>query len=224
MQLLLDLHRRAVRTLVNPLDKTTIVSIFPREIREIKPTLSPGLFVIPAGSYDTPSRVVLEPASWWREVDEYSPLLEIPVSSMQVAESLINDFCNGLLGCDMNEAMPGLFYVPGEVSLAEIKTKHKSALDRAATRQRNWYNTLIRLADSLWARTNGNPLAIADDMRLAAQELGVQRDWLSGYQHIELVRCAACGALRDPRFPVCRECKAVADPVKAKELNLQFVK
>lgn len=215
-------RRRTIRGPVNPLDKTTIVSIYPAEIIETKPTISPGVFHIPAGSYDNPAIVIVGPSSWWREIDLDQPLLEIPVSSVQVADSVIKDYCNGILGCDMAGAMPGLFYVPGSFTVVDIRKSYKHELDAALARQRNWYSALVKLADALWARSNGNPLAISDSMRLAAREMNLTKDWMKDFKMVETVRCKACGGLLNPMYPVCPTCKAINDPAKAKELGLTF--
>lgn len=215
-------RRRTIRGPVNPMDKTTIVSIYPYEIDEVKNTISPGRFIIPAGSYDNPSVVVVGPSSWWREIDEEQPLLEIPVSSIQIADSIIKDYCNGILGCNMADAMPGLFYIPGSFNLTDVRKSYKHELDAALVRQRNWYLMLVKLADSLWARSNGNPLAISDSMRNAAKELNLEKDWMKDFRMIETTRCKACGSLLNPMFPVCPTCHAINDPAKAKELGLTF--
>jgi hypothetical protein len=204
------------------LDKTTIVSIYPTEIEEKKPTISPGVFIIPAGSYENPSVTIVGPSSWWREIDEEQPLLEIPVSSVQIADSIIKDWANGILGCNMSDAMPGLFYIPGALTIVDIRKSYKHELDAAQVRQRNWYSALIKLADALWARSNGNPLSISDSMRVAAKEMNLTKDWLKDFRMVDTVRCKACGALLNPMFPVCPTCKAINDPAKAKELGLTF--
>ena len=215
-------RRRTVRGPVNPLDKTTIVSIYPTEIEEKKPTISPGVFVIPAGSYENPSVTIVGPSSWWREIDDEQPLLEIPVSSVQIADSIIKDWANGILGCNMSDAMPGLFYIPGALTIVDIRKSYKHELDAAQVRQRNWYSALIKLADALWARSNGNPLAISDSMRVAAKEMNLNKDWMKDFRMVETVRCKACGSLLNPMFPICPTCKAINDPAKAKELGLTF--
>jgi hypothetical protein len=215
-------RRRTIRGPVNPLDKTTIVSIYPAEIVETKATISPGRFVIPPGSFEKPAIVVVGPSSWWREIDEDQPLLEIPVSSIQIADSVIKDYCNGILGCNMADSMPGLFYVPGEQTLATIQKSYKHELDMALARQRNWYSMLVKLGDALWARSNGNPLAISDSMRTAAKEMNLNKDWMKDFTMLDTVRCKACGALLNPMYPVCPTCHAINDPVKAKELGLTF--
>ena len=157
------------------------------------------------------------------EIDENQPLLEIPVSSVQVADSVVNDYCNGLLACNMSDRMPGIFYLPGDVTVEKLKKEYFQQLLRAQANQKRWYTELIKMADIMWALMNGNPLSISDDARLACKELNVSnKPWLGDIQAMELVRCIACGSLRNPRFPVCQTCKAIADPAKAKELGLTF--
>jgi hypothetical protein len=216
-------NRMTIRASVNPLDKSTIVSIFPREVDETKPTIQPGRFVIPPGSYENPSSLVVTPSSWWREIDEEQPLLEVPVSSIVVADSVVKDYCNGVLACNMDDCMPGLFYVTGEHNIQSVKKSFPHELSKAKDKQNKWFGVLVRLADSLWARSNGNPLAISDDMRMAARELGLQsKDWLKDFQAVEMTRCRACGSLRNPEYPICPVCKSIDNPARAKELGLTF--
>lgn len=215
----LNWKRRTIRGPINPLDKATVVSIYPKEIHERKVTIQPGEFHIHAGSIQHPQILVVGPSSWWRDIDEDQPLLEIPVGAIQIAESVVRDYCNGILACDMSENMPGLFYVPGaktdikgtvdtSATLTWIKTEYKSALETAERRQKNWFSLLIKMADSLWARSNGNPLAISDDMRMAARELNLTqtKDWMKDFQMVDMVRCKACGSLKNPLYPICAAC------------------
>jgi len=221
--LLSDVKRRTIRAPVNPLDKSTIVSIYPKYILERKHTIQPGVFEILPGSYDKPATLIVGPSSWWKEIDENQPLLEIPHSSIQIADSVVKDYCNGILACDMAENMPGLFFIPGEWTAEKIKKEKQAELNAAANRQKNWFTALVRMADALWSRSNGNPLTISEDMKIAARELNlVNKEWLKDSQTMELVRCVACGHLKNPLYPVCSNCKAISDPTKAKELGLQF--
>lgn len=217
-------QRRTIRAPQNPLDKSTVVSIFPKELDERKVTIEPGRFIVPAGSFEKPAILVVGPSSWWRDIDDTQPLLEIPQSSIQIADSIVKDYCNGLLGCNMGDAMPGLFYVPGEFDVAGLRKSYQHELENAAKRQKNFYSALVRLADSLWARSNGNPLAISEDMRLAARELNLasKKDWMKDFEMVDMSRCKACGSLRNPEYPVCPTCKAIDDPEKAKTLNIKF--
>jgi hypothetical protein len=216
-------NRRTIRAPINPLDKSTVVSILPKPISERKATVQPGIFELKPGTFENPSLLVVGPSSWWREVDEHQPLLEIPVSSIQIADSIVRDYCNGLLACNMTDQMPGLFYIPGEFTVEKIKKEHQPLLTKAQAQQKKWFLELIKLADILWSRSNGNPLSISDDARLACKELNIQnKPWLGDIQAAELVRCIACGSLRNGQFPICQTCKAVADPELAKKLNLTF--
>lgn len=203
-----DLNKRTVRQPSNPLDKCTIVSIFPVEIDEKKHTIQPGRFIIPPGTYEKPSILVVGPSSWWKQLEDDQPLLEITNSSIQVANSVVNDYASALPSFQGDHSCPGLFFVPGELTLAEVKVKHKPLLDKYNESQNRWYAELIKMADSDWARTNGNPLSISDLARIAARALGQNtKEWLQNFQATETIRCIACGVLRNPLFPICANCK-----------------
>jgi hypothetical protein len=215
-------RRRTIRAPQNPLDKSTIVSIYPREVFEVKHTIQPGRFLIPAGSYEKPSILVVGSSSWWREIDEEQPLLEIPNSSIQVADSIVNDYCRGLIACNMSTAMPGLFYIPGEKTVAQVQKDDHSFLTRAKIKQDQWYMELVKMTDTLWSRTNGNPLVVSDDARLAAKELALtNKDWMMDFQAVQNVRCTACGSLRNPLYPICPTCKSV-DQTHPSAKDLKF--
>jgi hypothetical protein len=119
--------------------------------------------------------------------------------------------------------MPGIFYVLGELSTAELINKKKELLDAAKAKQIKWYETLLLLADGLWAQSNGHPLCISEDMRLAASELKITgKPWMANHVAFAQVSCKACGSLKNPDYPVCAVCKAITDPEKAKALGIQF--
>ena len=215
---------------VNPLDKSTIVSVYPKTIQVEKPTIFPGSFTIPAAPRDKFSILVVGPSSWWKDVGENQPFLEIPTNSMEMARSIVDDFLNGLHGATSGVKSPGLFYIPGNfneltaVSYVDPETgkTFKELLDAAVERQRKWYLELVMIADSLWARTNGNPLAITDDARMAAEYLGLSKPWVKDFKAVSMVNCRACGNLRNPAFPICSVCKSIEDPELAKTMKLSF--
>lgn len=224
-------NRRTIRSAVNPFDRATIVSIFPKVIKVHNPTIQPGFFHIPSGNYTNPAILVVESSSWWREVNENEPLLEIVESSIKVADSIVKDYTNGYLGCNNGNSILGLFYVPGEFKSVDAFRKHKfsevisgqNLLDDAKKKQDNFFNELIKIADTDWARTNGNPRAISDDARLAAKLLGRDdKPWIKDYQAAQLVQCIACGHLRNPQFPVCGNCNRIVDEDLAKKLNIKI--
>lgn len=217
-----DLNRRTIRGPVNPLDKSTIVSIFPKKIRVIKVTLLPGQWTIEPGSIENPALLVVGPSSWFKELELNEPLLEIPQSSIQIADSIIKDYCNGIPGCDMGNSMPGIFFVPGEHNITAIRSNYKPLLEKAVNSQTNYYRTMIKFADHLWAVSSGNPMVINDEMRMAAKVLGLQdKDWMKDHQMVGMVRCHACGSLKNPGYPVCATCSAI-DVNHALAASLKF--
>lgn len=202
-------NRPIIRTLKNPMDKCTIVSIYPKDIKDSKDTIQPSNYFIPAGSLEKPSITVVGAAAYVRDDDYEKPLIEVPVGSISVAESIVRDYIIGLLGVSIGDAQPGIFFVHGERDLVYILKSHKKDLDIANERQNRWYKVLVRLADSLWSRSNQNPLAIWDEMRMAAKHLGLDKPWMKDFQAFEMVQCFGCGNLRNPVYPVCPACKVV---------------
>jgi len=215
---------RTLRAPVNPMDKSTVVSIFPKEIHETKNTISPGKFHIDKGSWDKPAILVVGPSSWWKFIDDEQPILEIPCGSTQIANSIVNDYCNGLVGCNMTNSMPGVFWIPGEFDVVTLKLKHQKELEAAKAKQDRFWTALIRFADTFWARTNGSPLCISDEMRIAARELGLaeQKDWMKDFSMLEKLNCKACGSPVKPGYPVCANCHAVVDVELATKLGIKF--
>jgi len=214
-------NKRTVRAPVNPMDKSTVISILPYEVDEKKPTIFPGRFRIPPGTVEKPGLLVVGPSSWWRELDEKQPLLEIPVSSYNVADSIVKDFCIAQLGCNMGDKKPGLFFLVGEIDHKILMEKHLGELKAADEKQRNWFLALVKVADILWSRTSGNPLAISNDASYAAKVLQLDKPWMQDFKTMQMVNCPACGSLRANQFPVCSNCKTILDPEKYKALGLK---
>lgn len=214
-------NKRTIRSEPNEYDKATIVSIYPREVKETKHTIVPGKFIIPAGSVAKPTIVVIGPSSWFRDMGEEMPNIEIPNNAVVVANSIVQDYCGAMLVAD-KEHMPGLFFIPGEWTIEEIRSgKFKSAFEGAIRKQNNWYRRLVDLADEGWARSNGSPKAIDELMRLAASELGLKdKVWMRSTIVAEMIKCSACGNLRNPAFPVCGACNRIIDHKLAKDLGL----
>lgn len=203
----------------DPRDKSTIFSIYPKRVDEYKVSVFPSHFNIPAGSMEKPSSLVIGTGSWWKDIPESNQLVEVTHNSLEMAESVINDYVIGLLGYTP-EAKPGLFYVPEEITVTEALKKYKHDFETALQRQKNWYLRLVNFADQIWSKTP-NPAAIGDDMRLAARELGLEKDWLNNYTIAAMSKCPACGTPRDTNFPVCSSCHMIVDPEKFKALGIQ---
>lgn len=203
-------QRPIIRAVPNPRDVSTIVCIYPKDWSDRKETLQPNEFHVKGGTFEEPGLTTIKTATYTQDNDPDKPLQEILLSSIQVSESIIRDYCIGLLGVSIGTAQPGMFFVPGEIKkIDEIKKNYFNDLLAAKLRQDKWFQSLIKIADALWSRSDGNPMMIWDEMRFAAEQLGVEREWVRQYSYIEKVRCFACGAQRDPRYPICPSCKTI---------------
>lgn len=214
--------RMPIKMPVNPADKSTVVSIYPWEINEFKETLIPGHFHLDSGSFENPAVLTVGTCSWYRDVNPEQELMEVQQQSVIVADSIVNDFCVGVFGYKKDVQSPGLFWVTGEHTSDSIKKNHMSALLDAQKKQRAWYLYLVQRADADWARSNGNPLAISDQAKRGAQELGLQKDWLRDFAKVEMINCVACGTMVKSNVIVCPNCKVVLDAKRFADLKLNF--
>jgi hypothetical protein len=150
---------------VNPMDRCTIVSLIPKMITEYKATLFPGRFTIPAAKPGDFEVFVVEPSSYYlpNPNGDRQPPTEVQVNSIELARSIVQDYLVGILECNMNDRVPGLFWIPGEFNKTSILKYVEMAngiptgrtfqtmLDEAKQKQKNWYFQIVNLADSLWA-------------------------------------------------------------------------
>lgn len=215
----------------NPLDKCTIVSVYPKFILDYKPTAFPQSHRIEGAEDNDFTILVVEAASWYKEMEEGQPWLEIPIPSTEVARAFIQDWVNGLPEYIPETAAPGVFFVLGaydKVSIKkyvnpETKETFDQMLAKANVRQREWFRRIVEMSDKDWARTNGNPRSVGDIARLGAEKLGLtEKPWIKDYQTVAKTNCQACGQLVNPAFPICPNCKAIINEVKAKELGIKF--
>lgn len=219
----------------NPMDRCTIVSVYPRPIKENKPMVHPSVWEMPAlpvEKINTDFNIsVVAPTSWWKEMEDGQPWLEIVTNSMIMADSWIKDYCK-MLGVEWGVRQPGLFWVPGKHNKISIQTykneltgeTFEQLLAKARRLQEEFYKEIVRLADVMWARTNGNPLTISDDARLGAEILGVSKHkaWMQDFKAYELSNCKACGHMINPMYPICSNCRAIVNEDRAKELGIKF--
>ena len=229
-----NIGKKVIYTLPkNPMDKCTIVSIYPRDLEATFSTVFPGRYVIPKGSPDNPSFLVIESGSTFlASTLERMPPTEIQHSSYMLAKSIIDDTIP-TMNLSGSTQGPGVFWVYGEFrSLAELKDyKHRdnglsfaAMLDNAKLRQTKYWTAVIDEADYLWANGQGNPRVIPQDAKMAAEILGMSKTkpWMATSIALDLKPCKACGEMINYIYPVCKFCHAVIDTKKAKDLDIQF--
>jgi len=227
-----SLNRRVLTQLPrNPLDKTTIVSIYPREIVDTKPTLFPGRFVIPAAIGDDFSLLLIEGASYFiPSMIGNQPPTEVQVNSMSLAESILHDSIPAM-NLVTSVARPGVFSIPGEYNrISILKYVHadgrsfKELLQTAREWQQNYWTAVISEADYFWSKSNCNPKTIPEDAKLAVKILGLEKSkpWMENAVASELIKCKACGEMINPQFRGCKHCHAMLDPEKGKAAGIVF--
>lgn len=214
----------------NPMDKTTIVSVYPREIVDVKPTLFPSRFVVPAAGFNDFSLLIIEGASYFiPSMIEKQPPTEVQVNSMMLAESILHDSIPSM-NLVTSESQPGVFCIPGEWTRKTIKDyAHADGrtfvqlVELARTWQQNYWKSVIDEADYFWSQ-GANPKVIPDDAKLAAKilELDKVKPWMNNVVASELVPCIACGAMKNPIYPICQVCRTVNNPDQVKALGLVF--
>lgn len=219
-----------IHTPKNPMDVCTIVSVFPKAIKDNKVTTFPLLPEIPAAIEGEFSLLVVGTTSWFQENQNGGPTIEIPVDSKRTAEAFIRDHVNGLLGFIPEIAAPGLFVCFGKWDKKSIHSYKDPETDesfaelrkKAEARQKRWYQELIRLSDADWARSNGNPLVICEDAKIAANSLRLDKPWIKDQSVASQTNCPACGFMINAAYPICGNCKAIINKDKAKELGIVF--
>ncbi len=216
-------YRSAQKTMTSPNDVCTIVSIFPKPIKERKPTVDPDVYELGAGSYSKPAILHVRAGCTWIDPGADRQLIESIIPSIIIADSFVKDWSNGLLGVKKG-AVPGIFFVEGKFSSEEILKNNKPELAIASEKQKRWYQNLVEIADMLWSQTNGNPRSIPSDARLAVQELQLEnKPWMQDFNTLKLENCPLCGTLRNPEFAICTACGHVVDQAKYDALNLKKV-
>lgn len=198
-------------------DNSTIVSIIPWDLFEVKPTLFPGRFEIKASpDAKTPIFTTIGPSTYqdYKGDDKW---ITVPVPSETVAASIVRDYVNSQVGLSTT-ARPGIAYLPGAVNVLDA-----NFLKELVETQNNWFRELVRIADDYWTRYHLHVM-INDTQRLAANSLNLKSEnhpWMS---KVELgnISCPVCKVVIPESSIVCASCKVILKPEAA--LNFKFAK
>lgn len=195
-------------------DISTIISVFPVDILEVKPGLHPGYFKIPAcKDYKEPSLIDIGQSCHYLYLGQ-DQKYEIANASFIVAKSIVNDCITAMIEYNPEErAWAGLLAFRGKVTRRDlsIKEEYKEAINDLVDCQTRWFKRLVTLADNDWSRTHAHT-SISDIQREAAKRLNLNRDWLTVVKAEIPIRCFACQSLIPPASLVCQICKTVLNP------------
>lgn len=189
------------------MSKATIVSICPFELREEKPGLIPGVFIIPPAKEGDFNILVISDSKHTIRIPVQGNKITLTEDAHILAESIVQDRMTGQL-LYRSDCHPGLFWVPGELTKEQIVKQFPDKLQEAHLKQRNWYRALCKLADDDWNNYHQHKF-ISDIQRHAAKVMGLERDWLLVDMTDGPSKCPACFTNVDPRATICYNCKTV---------------
>lgn len=220
-----DLFRKEANTDV-PIEirkyACTVVSLLPFALHEEKPHLLPSTYKVPSAK-GTPYKLSVlhvESAIYYLP-DVFDDKRNIPVTTTpaEMARSLVQDYVSAHIATG-EDAQPGMFWVEGRLSEEEVVRYHPTKVAECRRQQNNWFLNLCAMADADWQKNN-NMLAISDIQRLAAEELGIKRDWVA-FEVPNLTKCPYCAANIDPISVKCFNCKEVVNVEKYKAMQSEL--
>ena len=197
------------------MSKTTIVSLIPFDLNEEKPVY-PGHFFISGAKENDIEILVVENAIAFKYVDEYRGTDKINIDSEDLARAIVEDYATSQLAVmPSDDIIPGLFFIPGEHTKIEIKTKYKDIVAEYRAKQVKWFEILVRMADDDWEKTRQHKV-ISGIQRYAARFLNIDRPWLI---EPKMEKCIACRSTVEAEAIICPTCKTVLKPEEFKKLQ-----
>lgn len=199
-------------------DKSTVFSIVPYEIREFRPGLFPGNFLIAACRDEKqPERLVVGASEHIMEVGDKRPI-RVVTPSFEVARSIVSDFLNGQLWTN-DEAKPGICYVQGDISIKDFLEKTPEKHNEMKANQRHWFVNVCKKTDDDWMKYKHHRV-VSNQARLAARFLGLDPEWLRAETvGLQYRKCPACSTANDQNNAVCVSCRCILDEAKYKSLK-----
>lgn len=198
--------------------QATVVSFFPIAIEnESKPGCYPGNFTIPASDGIEPQVIHVENSSGYVYLDEYRGSLRTTSPADEMAHSIVEDYCNSIVYAT-HEARPALFWVEGKHTPAEILKKFSAQCNEALAKQKNYFITLVKIADDDFKRT-GQLRVVSDLQRFACNRLNLTREWNVEAAVAASTRCPACTEIISVAAIVCPKCRAILDREKYKKFE-----
>jgi len=207
-------------------DKSTVFSICPFPIDQLKPGIYPGRFKIdPCLDDRTPQHLVVGVSSYVVDVPGRKTALRMTQSSILIANSIVRDLMDSMLWYEP-EAHPGICWLQGEISLQKFLIEHKDKHEEMRTVQKKWFINIVKKTEDDWKKYK-NSRVVSDSARFAVRYLGIELpEWMSvetiGLEH---VRCPACSTMNDPNNAWCMNCiqggiKVILNEEKFKALKI----
>jgi hypothetical protein len=191
---------------------STVVSILPLEIRDSKPNLYPGNFIIPAGMINKPGLLEVTKSVFYIPMAFGAPSLQAASSCLEVAESIVRDYVDALIGIS-DDNRPGIW-----VENQTFKDSQEAAIvlmpeiQKRIVAQRNWFVSLVNLADAEF-RQHNQANSISSLQKLAARELNLKdRPWMITLDQLSVNNCPMCFSQVNAAAVMCGACRYVIKP------------
>lgn len=194
--------------------KVSVISILPFEIKDSKPNLYPGYFIIPAGSSTKPGILTVEKSAFYVPMAFGAPSLQVYSGAIEVANSIVNDYIGALLGVG-EDTRPGIF-VKNEVfkNKADAAVQCAVEIEKYQDYQRRWFFELVQMADAEYSK-HQQAKSISDLQKMAARELNLKdKPWLLSIEQLSVNNCPACYSPVNINATICGNCRYVINKEK----------
>lgn len=201
--------------------KATLVSLAPYSIRETRPSIVPYEYMLPASDGKMPSVLVITHGKSALYLVGRPDTFPVPVPVEELAEDLVKGHLTSQIDYS-EDSHPAFFWVPGDLTPSKVLVEHSAIVKLHINRQINWYMKLVRSADDDWSK-NHMRRSISDKHILAAQKLGLKKEWAEAFTApeppIELRDCPYCYFKVPVKASICMNCKSPLDEANIKKLN-----
>lgn len=207
----------AVKSILEPSleDVATVISILPIALREAKPGLIPGMYLIPAAK--DPQKdvevLVVHRAKFPVYIDENRPALIVPEPADRVCAAIVRDFKVSISHFESNVSEPGLFWARGIWTKAKVEAELVEELELARKLQNEWFARLVTSADDDWERYHQRAM-MSGLQKIACVHLKLDRQWnleAETNANLSLIKCKFCQADISANAIICMHCRGVLD-------------
>jgi len=190
-------------------DVCTVVSCAPFTINKNVPHMSPGNFYVPAA--DNPltdinvlyvERAITHFYVGNEAGDKGDGWVSRVVPADDLALAIVRDEITSAIEVEPGAAQPGIFWLRGKVSKAEIILKYKEKLEVAREQQKRWFIALVKRADTDWAKIK-SPGVVSDLQRKASRALQLKKEWDIEQTVADMANCPMCQKIINPESVIC---------------------
>jgi hypothetical protein len=196
---------------------STVISLVPFPIDEVKPGLIPGQFHIDASDGKTPVCLSIGDSFFYVYIDAERGNLRVPAPSYQVAKSICFDYLGAQIEA-REECHPALFWKQGRWTPERALKELSEEIEYFSRVQHTWFEELVKRADDDWEKTRAH-YAISDIQRHALRVIDPanyqRRPWVIARPEenkITTTLCPTCGSDVPSMAVVCKYCRFILKP------------